>query len=230
MPLDAPRPTFWTSLDEASRLTLQRGGRHRRFKAGEHLCRQGDVPDHVLVIKEGWAKVTIAGEDGRESVVAVRGPGDLIGEAGLITGEPRTATVTALHALQALSVPRLRFSTFLKEAPDGWHQLSSTVARRLAQSDGRLTGGGGPHLAGRLAAFLLQQAADNGRPLSGGGVLIPPLSQTELGSCIDASRETVARALRDWRALGLVETGWRRTVIRDPAALRAHAGALRDDF
>ncbi|GAB2838443.1 Crp/Fnr family transcriptional regulator [Actinocorallia aurea] len=228
MPLDAPRRTFWTSLDDASRLTLQRFGRHRRFKAGEHLCRQGEASDHVLVITEGWAKVCVAAEDGHESVVAVRGPGDLIGESGLIMGEPRGATVTALHALQALTVTRARFTAFLDDAPQAWLKLSGTVARRLAQSDGRT--GGGPHLAGRLAAFLLQQAADNGHALPGGGILIPPLSQTELGSCIDASRETVARALRDWRALGLVETGRRRTVIQNPSALRAYVDALRDAF
>ncbi|MDX6744263.1 Crp/Fnr family transcriptional regulator [Actinocorallia sp. A-T 12471] len=219
---DSPRPTFWTSLDEPSRLVLLRGGRHRRFRAGEHLCRQGEEPDHVLVIREGWAKVSVTGEDGREVVVAVRGPGDLIGEAGLITGAPRSATVTALHALQALSVPRVRFTAFLHDDPDGWPTLSSTVALRLAQSDHRFAAGGGTHLSGRLAAFLLRQAADNGRRLPDGGVLIPPLSQSELGSCIDASRETVARALRDWRALGLVETGWRRTILRNPAALHTH--------
>ncbi|MCD0450090.1 Crp/Fnr family transcriptional regulator [Actinocorallia sp. API 0066] len=223
--MQQPRDTFWTSLEEPSRRALLRAGRPRRFRPGEHLCHQGDTPDHVLVISGGWAKVCLSGEDGAESVVAVRGPGDLVGEAGLITGTPRSATITALRPVSALAIPRVRFQAFLSGAPDAWPKVYGTLSRRLVQSDERFLTIGTQHRSGRLALFLLRLAADNGTPWPGGGVRIPPLSQSELGSCVDASRETVARALRDWRDLGLVETGWRHTVIRDPGAFRAHATA-----
>ena len=80
--------------------------------------------------------------------------------------------------------------------------------------------------AGRLAHYLLDLADRTGRPLADGTVEIPPLSQAELGSVVDASRETVARAFREWRAGGIIATGWRRTVILSPERLRAFADSL----
>lgn len=227
MPED-PRATFWDGLDRPARDALLRGGRLRRFRSGEHLCYQGEPPDHVLIIRDGWVKVWKTDEDGRECVIAVRGPGELIGEAGLLTGSARAATVTALHSVTSLSVPRARFNAFLNDRPGAWAKVFGSVTRRLAQSDDRVLALGGRHGAARLARFVLGLAADSGRARAGGGVQIPPLSQAELGSCVDSSRETVARALREWRELGLVETGWRRTTILNPEGLRAYARARED--
>ncbi len=222
---DFTRPTFWSSLDPAARDALLRGGRLRRFRAGEHLCLQGEPAGHVLVLREGWVKVWKLDEEGADSVIAVRGPGEILGETGLITGGGRAATVTALHAVTALTVPRPRFTAFLKEHSCAWPEVLGSTARRLAESDERIVALGGRHGAARLALFVLKLAADSGSPHAGGGVRIPPLSQAELGSCVDSSRETVARAMREWRRRGLVETGWRRTTVLDPAGLRAYARA-----
>ncbi|WP_106401814.1 Crp/Fnr family transcriptional regulator [Actinocorallia populi] len=220
---DSPPTTFWSSLEPPAREALLRGGRLRRYRSGEHLCYQGEPADHVLVLREGWVKVWMTDEDGHECVIAVRGPGDLLGEAGPLTGTARTATATALHGVIALSVPLARFNAFLGEHPGAWPKVFGSINRRLNQSDARIMALGGRFGAARLALFMLRLAADSGRARPGGGVSIPPLSQAELGSCVDSSRETVARALREWRTLGFVETGWRRTTILDPEGLRAHA-------
>lgn len=220
---DTSPTTFWDGLEQQARQSLLRGGRLRRYRSGEHLCYQGEPADHVLVLREGWVKVWMTDPDGHECVIAVRGPDELLGEAGPLTGTARTATATALHAVTALSVPLARFNAFLGEHPDAWPKVFGSLNRRLHQSDTRIMALGGRGGATRLALFLLRLAADSGRPRPGGGISIPPLSQAELGGCVDASRETVARALRAWRALGLVETGWRRTTLLDPEGLRAHA-------
>ncbi len=220
---DSSHPTFWDGLEQTARRSLLRGGRLRRYRSGEHLCYQGEPADHVLVLREGWVKVWMTDPDGHECVIAVRGPGDLLGEAGPLTGTARSATVTALHGATALSVPLARFNAFLSEHPGAWPTVFASLNRRLNQSDARIMALGGRFGAARLALFLLRLADDSGSARPDGGISIPPLSQAELGSCVDSSRETVARALRAWRALGLVETGWRRTTILDPEGLRAHA-------
>jgi CRP/FNR family transcriptional regulator, cyclic AMP receptor protein len=53
--------------------------------------------------------------------------------------------------------------------------------------------------------------------------ICPPLSQEELGSWVDTSRETVARALHAWRRTGLVRTGWRRITVVDRKGLWNYA-------
>ena len=218
-----PRETFWSSLDPAARETLARGGRSRRYRKGDHLCLQGEPPEQVLILERGWTKICVGDSEGRERVIAVRGPGELLGETGLITDSPRTATVTALHQLSALVVPRQRFRAFLNDHPDAWPKVYQTLSRRLAQSDERILSLGSHVGAGRLALFVLRLAEQSGLPDPEGGIVLPPLSQTELGSCVDVSRETVARAMRTWREEDLIRNSWRRTVLLDPEGLRRHA-------
>ncbi|GAA0580467.1 Crp/Fnr family transcriptional regulator [Actinomadura livida] len=218
---------FWDALDDAERAALRRVARPRGYQARMPLCYQGDDSDHLIVIESGWAKVTSSGADGREVVLAVRGPGDLVCESAVLGGRERSATVAALGPLRALVVPASRFTGFLDAHPRVWRLVSGTFVRRLDDAGRRLQAHVSAQGARRLA-ILLADLADRSAPhsapdVSGGVVLGPPLSQEELGSWMDASRETVARALATLRAEGLVRTGWRKIIVVDPPRLRAFA-------
>ncbi|GAA3205402.1 Crp/Fnr family transcriptional regulator [Actinocorallia longicatena] len=228
MLVDRPPMDFWNTLDEAEQTALTQAGRSRRFRHGAPLCYQGEPADQVLIIRTGWAKVSVADADGRERLMALRGPGELIGEMGTLGDDARNATVTALQSVTAMSVSGSRFIAFLASHPGAWQKVVRTMVDRLVQADRRIVKTGTLIGAGRLALFLLELAERNGRPFAGGGIEVPPLSQAELGSYVDASRETVARAFKDWRAAGIIATGWRQTVILDPARLRLFAESLDD--
>ena len=229
---DAPRPGpasggFWDALAEPERAALRGVARPRRYQTRMPLCYQGDDSDHTIVIESGWAKVTSAGDDGREVVLAVRGPGDLVCESAVLGRRERSATVTALSPMRALVVPASRFTAFLDAHPQVWMLVSETFVRRLDDAGHRLQAHVSAHGARRLAILLTQLAELSARhsPAPDGGAVVigPPLSQEELGSWMDASRETVARALAALRAEGLVRTGRRRITVVDPARLREFA-------
>jgi CRP-like cAMP-binding protein len=217
---------FWEALTPGERAALREVSRARIFRAKGPLCYQGDESDHVLIIQKGWTKVTSTTEDGHDVVLAVRGPGDLIGESAALGGRQRSATVTALGPVQALVVPAARFTGFLDSHPRVWRLISNTFTQRLDDSDRRLQShvslNGTLRLA-RLLTELAELSARHAPPGSDGSIEIgPPLSQEELGSWMDASRETVARALNQLRRNGLVRTGWRRIIVQDLAALKRY--------
>jgi CRP/FNR family cyclic AMP-dependent transcriptional regulator len=223
MLVDRPPQDFWTSLDDNEQTALTQAGRSRRFRHGAPLCYQGEAADQVLIIRTGWAKVSVSDADGRERLMALRGPGELIGEMGMFGEDTRTATVIALQAVTATVVPASRFMAFLSQHPTVWQKVVRTLVDRQVQSDQRIVKTNSLVGAGRLALYLLDLVQRNGQPVPGGGVEIPPLSQTELGSSVDSSRETVARAFKQWRREGIISTGWRKTIILDPARLREYA-------
>lgn len=219
-----PPSGFWNDLDEAERHALRDAGRSRPYATGMHLCYEGDPSDYVIVIENGWAKVTSTTEDGHDVVLAVRGPGDLVGESAGLGHRQRSATVTALSPLQALLVPAGRFSTFLDEHPRAWRMVSGTFVRRIDDHDRRLRAQASADGARRLALLLIDLAEHYGTPGRAGSIIIqPPLSQSELASWVDSSRETVARALKVWRADGLVDTARRKITVLNPDGLRAYA-------
>ncbi|MEU5992171.1 Crp/Fnr family transcriptional regulator [Spirillospora sp. NPDC047418] len=218
---------FWDALDDPERAALRAAGRARAYRPRAPLCYQGDDSDHIIVIESGWAKVVASSAEGHSVVLAVRGPGDLVCESAVLGRRERSATVQALDELRALLVPAARFTAFLDAHPRVWMLVSGTFVRRLDDADRRLrahVSAQGPRRLAILLAGLAEMSARHVPAGPGGEVAIgPPLSQEELGSWMDASRETVARALAVLREEGLVRTGRRRLTVLDPAGLRAFA-------
>jgi CRP-like cAMP-binding protein len=90
---------------------------------GTVVIRQGDPADRFYIIYEGRFEVTQAGADGRERSLRELGPADPFGEIGLLTGSPRTATVTARSDARLLALERDDFLELVGSGPD----LSSSL-------------------------------------------------------------------------------------------------------
>jgi CRP/FNR family cyclic AMP-dependent transcriptional regulator len=126
----------------------------------------------------------------------------------------------------AARTPRTtRFTFFLDEHPRVWRLISGILVRGTSSGDvQKLRARASADGTTRLALLLIELAEQYGHHRPSGGVVIePPLSQSELASWVDASRETVARALKIWRSRGLVGTARRRITVLDVAGLRAWA-------
>lgn len=225
------RPTpfggFWGALTEAERAALGGFATRRTYAKDAVLCREGEESGFVVVILKGFAKVFTTSEDGHESMLGVRGPGDTVGELGTYGRLPRTATVIALDQLVGLVMDGERFRKFIETSPHVSGVLSRVVMDRQMESDRRLTMGAADGER-RLARLLLELSDRFGVPRPGGEIHIDlPLSQNELASWIGKSREMVARAYRTWRKADVVRTGRRTITVMDAAELRRIADGKR---
>lgn len=225
----ANRQGFWQALQESERAALRAAGRTREYATGALLLGQGADPDHVLIILDGWVKVTAGRADGQEVMLAIRGPSDTIGESGWLNGRPRSANVKALGRVRALAVPAEQFAGFLNSHAHAAQVLARVMVGRMDDADRRMTsqvGTSGP----KLLALLLGDLAERyGVPGQDGSVTLPlPLTQQELATMIGRARETVARALTVWRRDGIVVTRRMRIVIVRPQALREIADRDED--
>src|SRR5207302_2728916 len=87
------------AIESGTVALLREEGRPRRFRSGATLFHEGDHSDWIGLVLKGRVKVSCYGADGRERLVAVVGPGELLGELAAIDGEPRSATATALEPI-----------------------------------------------------------------------------------------------------------------------------------
>jgi ABC-type bacteriocin/lantibiotic exporter with double-glycine peptidase domain/CRP-like cAMP-binding protein len=97
---------------------------------GEAVVHQGDPPDAYYVIVAGTARVVIENEDGHEVSLNVLGPGDAFGEAALLEGTPRTATVRASHPLTVLRLDRGVFQALVDTYPSVGEAFSLNARTR----------------------------------------------------------------------------------------------------
>ncbi|MEZ5775821.1 MAG: Crp/Fnr family transcriptional regulator [Hyphomicrobiaceae bacterium] len=219
------RSELFSELDPATLAGLERVMRRRPLKADQALFHRGDRADGCYVILEGVLKVDAAGTDGAETLVALLGIGDVVGEIGLIDGRPRSATVTALKPSRVAFLDIDAFHRFAAEHPSLYRHMLRILGARLRTANESLALQHGRPLAGRLAGVLLRMADGFGRPLDGGRVLIhETVSQSLLAQMSGAARENVSRQMSAWRRDGLVSKVARYYVIEDLGRLGEIAG------
>jgi CRP/FNR family cyclic AMP-dependent transcriptional regulator len=215
-----PALGFIGTLDREQLRGLREIAVTRRFRKGQALFHQGASSDRVVVLLGGRVKVSTVTEEGKEIVLAFRGPGDLLGELSAIDGEPRSATVEAIEAVEALAIAAPDFRSYLLAHPEVGVLLLQMLSRRLRDADRKRVEYGAYDTVGRVAARLVELVERYGEPGSGGLRIGLPLSQEELAGWTGASREAVSKALQALRKVGWVRTERRRITVLDLEALR----------
>ncbi|MGW5048757.1 Crp/Fnr family transcriptional regulator [Streptomyces griseoluteus] len=225
-----PRGSYLGRLTEAALEDLLTLGRPRRFDAKDLLVRQGDTDRHSLLLLTGFTKVTATAQNGRESLLAIRLGGDIIGEMAAVGAMPRTATVTACGPVTARAVPHETLRAFLLRRPDAAVELTGIVSERLRWANNRRLEFRGYNVKERLARILVDLAASHGRPGRDGVELGFTLTQPELAALTGAAEPTVHKALKELRDAALIVTGYRTTTVLDLDLLREEARLLPSDL
>jgi len=218
-----PDGVFADALEPGELDELMAAGRRRRYGANVTLFHEGDDAGPVMVLLSGRVKAVALDAGGHEAIVALRGPGDLLGELSAIDGAPRSVTVTTLEPVEALVLAGSAFTAFLERRPRVAMVILRMLASRLRYADTRHADLAAHDVVGRVATRLVELSERYGVVTDGRIEVELPLSQEEIASWVGASREAVSKALHVLRSLGVVETGRRRISVLDPEALRRHA-------
>lgn len=118
---------------------LFEGCGYRRIAAGTILLREGGESDRAYVIRRGEVEVRKAQSNGQEVVIAQLGPGDWVGEMGLLLNLPRSASVVAMTDLEVEPLTRENFEHLIGAHPEEALRLLRQLATRLHQADQRQT-------------------------------------------------------------------------------------------
>ncbi|MEE4544170.1 Crp/Fnr family transcriptional regulator [Streptomyces sp. V4-01] len=201
-------------------MLVHHAGRERTWDRGETLLPEGSLPDEVILVETGLVKVARQAPNGYTSVLAVRGPGDLLGELSCLDGRPRSATAVAMRPVTGVSVPAGRFLRLLEEHGALALAVLRSVAARLRDSD-RLRADQGAYGSGiRVARVLLDMALAHGVPVADRpGALAVVVNQHELAGAAGTSRESVVRTLRVLQQDELVLVARGRLLVTDPERL-----------
>ena len=197
--------------------------RHRDHRRGASLFFEGDRAHDVLLLCSGQVKVTRVSSDGREVVLDVVGPGDILGELSAIDGDVRSATATTLTATRVATLSIAEFNAFLERHPGAATALLRAIAGRLRGASRRQLEFGTMDALGRVCTRLVEMM-DRYGVAEGESVLVTaPISQQELADWSGLSREAVVKALHVVRALGWATTRRGGFLVLDAAAIRDRA-------
>lgn len=209
------------ALSEQDRARIVGVCSHKRLAARQVVFHQGEPGREMYIVLSGKLKVSVTSEEGKELSFFIFASGDVFGELALLDGERRSATVTAIGACELLVLHLDDFKALLREHEVIGPRLMAILAGRVRATTALYESSVFIEIPGRLAARLLQLAAEHGVD-SGEGLLIDlKLSQYELGTLINASRESVNKQLRAWEEQGIIGLRKGRILLAEPQVLEA---------
>ncbi|MCX5786560.1 MAG: mechanosensitive ion channel family protein [Elusimicrobia bacterium] len=149
------------TLTEEERVVLAGKLKPAPFAPGEMITKQGAAADWLYIIYEGKAEIRLySGETVSYKAVKTLGPGDVLGEMGLFTGEPRSATAVASQEVRCYRLDREGFRAIIAGRPEIAESIAAMLAERrleLAEAKERMAGESAAHGLGTEQQDLLSK-------------------------------------------------------------------------
>jgi len=186
-----------------------RGG-VKRFAANTLIIGEGDTADTLYIVLSGRVKVYASNEEGREVIIALRGPGEYVGELALDGGE-RSASVMTTEPTTCSVVTAANLRQFIAEHPDFALHLIHRLIDRVREATGNVKSLALQDVYGRVVRLLELLAVPEGAEL----VVRERLTQQDISERVGSSREMVARVLKHLtQGQYLVVESGRITILR----------------
>jgi CRP/FNR family transcriptional regulator len=222
----ASPPTLLRKLPRESAGRLP-GERTVSLAKGETLFERGDAGDGCYWLRSGVVTVCATSATGEQRILAILGPGALIGELAMIDGLPRSATVQAVRDCSLTFISRAAFMVVLRQHPELHMEITATLAARLRQSDDDMIASSFLTVRARVARALLQFARLLGEETERGRVLIQHrVTQSDLAAMAGVARESVNRTLGIWHKEEILGGSARDGYIVDRRRLEREAESV----
>lgn len=188
--------------------------------ARENLFHAGDAGDGCYFLRSGVVKVAVISRDGQERLLAVLGPGALIGELALVDNEPRSATIAALKPCRLLHLSNAAFFRLADANPLVYRQALKLLAQRLRGTNDTVVAHGSVTVSGRVARAFCSLAQGLGDEQRDGRILlVHKITQNDIAAMAGVARENASRAINDLLREGVLGRTGSFYVIERPAEL-----------
>jgi CRP/FNR family transcriptional regulator, cyclic AMP receptor protein len=192
------------AIDPRQFLTGSGAGQSRlRPESGEMVWTQGEPGDAIIFVEKGWVKVSTVSSNGKEALIALPGPGEIIGARCLIDGYKRIGTATALGDCSLIRISRAAAIRLLRQEPDFAELLVVCVVSQSLRSLKTLADQLTDSSERRLARMLLRLADGSGNHKS--QPILARISQADLASMVGTTRARVSYFMNRFRRQGFID-------------------------
>jgi len=205
---------IFSELSDEDITSLARLTSRKRYPKDTVVFFENEEGDFFFTITEGRIKVTILGDDGREVIRSVLGPGDFFGEMALLDNEPRSATAIAVEESELLSLHRNDFQSVLNDNKSITSALIRVLSARLRRANHQISTLALLDVYGRVARVIVDMAREEGKRLRDGRIAFRRATHQEIANRIGTTRETVTRMLKDLERQGLIHVEGKEIVVQ----------------
>ncbi len=189
------------------------------YKKGQVIFYEGNQAFGVYCILSGRVKLYKTGVDGRQQIVRIAGPGDLLGYRSLFAGEPYHATAESLEEAVICFVDNNTFFPMLAANPKLTVSILKKLSKELRVAEDLATSIAQRSVRERMAELLLMLKQTYGKPTKRGIQIDLELSREEMAEMIGITQETAIRLLSEFKKDGMIDVRERAITILNTKAL-----------
>ena len=190
-------------------------------KRGDTLFWEGGQSTHLIHVMEGFVKLVKHGASGKDIIVGIYGPGDILGEMNLLDRQPYNATAVVMTPAVISRESLDRLHSQLHKNPVLLRSIAQTLSTRLRETQDTVQQIATERVERRIAAMLLKLAKC--RRNEEGCSLRVPLKRQEMAELVGTTVETTIRVLSRFTQDGALRRIGRQLFIMDMDYLRAIA-------
>lgn len=175
------------------------------YKKGQTIFFQGNPPFGLYCISKGKIKVSKIGNDGKESIIRIAGPGDVLGHRSLFSKENYSASATVIEDSEICFLDKNYIYSALQDNPSVALNLIQKLSRDMGAAETRNASMSQKNARERLAELLLTFKKSYGIEENGRTRLEIKLNRDEIASLVGTANETIIRLISEFREEGIIE-------------------------
>jgi CRP-like cAMP-binding protein len=211
-------PSMFSAILPADYTAILRSGHVKQFDRGGMLHLEGDSVDRVVLLTSGLVKITKLGPAGREVILRLGKPGDVLGAAALFSDARHYTTAEVFRPCHGVVWDVAVFKRLVERFPVLSDNMVSVLGEHLRELEDRFREVATERVGSRVALQLLRLIHSIGRPVDSG--IEVGLSREELAQMTGTTLFTVSRLISLWETRGIVKARREAVVVSDINLLR----------
>lgn len=188
------------------------------IKKGEPVFEEGEVTNGIYCIKDGVCKLSKLSSNGKDQIVKLVKPGELLGQRSMISEEPANLSAVALEDMEVCFIPKNEILQFFNQNNQFSMNLMKSICGDLKDADDHMVDLAQKNVKERLAGTLIYLEETFGTDTD--GTLRLQLSREELAGIIGTATESCIRLLSELKKSGLIDLIGKKIKIVDKNKLR----------
>lgn len=207
--------TVLSALSEQEYAVLTRHQSQQQYCKGDVIFREGTIPSGIFLIRDGRVKKYKVDQMGKEQIIYVANPGELIGYHAVLSGERYPDSAAAIEDSMVSFIPADDFSGMLSKSIGFSRQLIKAMSHEFTVLTNAISVIAQRTAPERLAIALivLREKFKDGQPINADICL--NVSRSDLANIAGIAQENVVRLLKEFKNEGILETDGRKIIIKD---------------
>ena len=188
------------------------------IKKGEPIFEEGEVTNGIYCVKDGVCKLSKLSDNGKDQIVKLVKPGELLGQRSMISDEPANLSAVALEDMEVCFIPRSEIMQFFTQNNQFSMNVMRTICDDLKDADDHMVNMAQKTVRQRLAETLIYLEDTFGK--NEDGTLHIQLSREELAGMIGTATESCIRLLSELNKLEYIELIGKKIKLLDKNKLK----------